>query len=277
KKENMNNEYQFIEDKIVESLKEAIFAMEVAIINNENFYGHIFEGVYEEAMKYASLPASVFKKTKEPAFFLAEKNGEKKYLTSWDDRKFLTIFFKSIKYTEYNYKKDYFSDYFPEQAQFSVLKLTIWALKKLTTPNQVKKGIIGITNTFSTLRSQSATDYYNLIIKSKDDVLDDEENLFFKSPLSEITSFRIGTTDYYLILSDTDYVFISDNFRAGPTGLIFKSGRIANVDTLKIGEAEFEVTPEGLTTIEMSLYSDTKINRCNVKEEIAKRKPKRKK
>lgn len=267
----MTNEQQFIEQKIVESLKEAVSAMERAIIATPELTGYIYCDIFKEAMKYASLPESAFRTTKEPAFYLAYKNSNKLYLTSWDDRKFLTYLFKCMRFTGYKYNKDYFSDFLPAQAAYSVIRLAIWALRKLTTPNQVKKGIMGATNTLNAIISQSAVDYYNVITKSKEDVLKDTENNFVNTPIREIIYFRLGTTNFYVIFSESDYVFIVDNGNKDITKTIVKTGKIDSNDCINLMAGDFDLTPQGMEALEMALFGEAIFQRTNVRHEIEKR------
>lgn len=267
----MTYEQQFIEEKIIESLKEVMETMERELRLIPEFTGYIYEGIYDEAIKYSSLPAKAFKKSNEPAFYVALNGRDKTYLTNWQQRPFLNHFLRSMKWTDYKYKDDYYSDYFPAQAEFSLHNLTIWALKKLTSPNQVKKGIIGVTNTFAAIISKSPVDYYNVIIKSKDEVLNDTFNNFENSPIKEIIYFRISLTNHYVVLSETAYLYIAESPKSGPTGTIVESGTISDNATIKILDERYEASPQGMETLEISLFGECTFNRIDVRQEIDKR------
>lgn len=267
----MTYEQQFIEDKISESLREAISAMEKILVKTPELTGYIYVGIFDEAIKYTTLPKSSFKSTVEPAFYIAHKGSCKIYLTNWNERKFLNYLFRSIKFTDYKYDDDYYSNFFPAQAEFSVVKLTIWALEKLKSPNQVKKGITGVTHTFNAILNKSAIEYYNVITKSKDEVLNDSENLFEKTPLKEIIYFRIGVTNHYLVFSETEYLYITNNSRGGPTGIKVESGKISENAKLTILGDTYEANSKGMETLEMSLFGECIFKRTDVRQEIDKR------
>lgn len=270
----MTYEQQFIEDKIIESLKEVMKQMDRELSSIHKFTGYIYEGIYDEAIKYSSLPAKAFKKSKEPAFYVALNGRHKTYLTNWEQRPFLNHFLKSLKWSDYKYKDDYYSDFFPAQAEFSLHNLTIWSLRKLTSPftkNQFKKGIICVTNTFAAIISKSPVDYYNVIIKSKDEVLNDTFNNFENSPIKEIIYFIIGSTNHYIVLSETGYLYIAESPTSSRASTIVDSGIISENATIKILDEIYEVSPKGMETLEISLFGDCTFNRIDVRQEIDKR------
>lgn len=236
----MLNEPKTNEYKQSAILKKIISAIEKKIKKDPNKKGYIYYEYFDKAMEHTSFPQSKFEKS-------------------------------------YDSKLNYFSSP-SNQDKNSVKENALWALHRVLSRSQFKKGIMLLTPTFSAIVSESAIDYGYALMTKENEILADLKNNFENTPIIEVINFRVAQTDNYIILTEQEYLYVSTNMENPDTATFWKHGKLSDNESVTILDEQYEMSIQGIEALEMSLYGDGIFIRKNIRYEVEKRmKPKPKK